>query len=211
MRNKALTLRHNTSKFVIGAGVYSPQVSLCLGVTVGFWPFASRGGRKPLVDALAPPMSIDFAAFAVNDAVVKLWLPEKLAAALDALSANTQASRPDVLRRLLFEHVYGRVLFEQLAAWKIQQEQKPKPPFDPSADLTPRFSPARGASIAHLGKSTEDFKLWLPSSLKQSLEDLAEKDCLGLSDYIRKVLVRLLLGEQAYAEWQDLGRCGGTK
>ncbi len=167
-----------------------------------FWPFASRGARRPLVDAPAPSANIDFAAFAVNDAVVKLWLPERLAAALDTLSANTQASRPDVLRRLLFEHVYGRIMFEQLVAWKIQQEQKPEPPLDASAGPTVLFSPARSASIAHLGKSTEDLKLWLPSPLRASLEDLAAKDSLGLSDYIRKVLVRLLLGEQAYAEWQ---------
>jgi hypothetical protein len=46
--------------------------------------------------------------------VIKLWLPERLLAAIDALCDEHDASRPDVLRWMLFEHAYGRTEFAHL-------------------------------------------------------------------------------------------------
>jgi len=166
-----------------------------------FWPFASRGARVSAMDLSTLPPIIDFALFAINDVAIKLWLPIRLVTALDTISADTEASRPDILRRLFFEHVYGRVLFEQLVVWQKQQEQTPPPPAVPPMI---RCSPSRASSIEYLGKSTEDYKLWLPLPLKTELESLAKKDGLGLSDYLRKILVRLLLGETAYAQWRTV-------
>jgi hypothetical protein len=57
-----------------------------------------------------PPLE----AFLVNDAVIKVWLPAKLSGRVDWLSAHHGSSRPDVLRALLFEHVYGRVTMRKL-------------------------------------------------------------------------------------------------
>jgi hypothetical protein len=72
------------------------------------WPFATRGSRF-LGDAAARhPSRLSAAHFARNDAVIKLWLPEKLLAAVDVLCAEHEASRPDVLRWILFEHVQDR-------------------------------------------------------------------------------------------------------
>jgi hypothetical protein len=77
------------------------------------WPFPSRGARVdtalPDVDDM-PPLE----AFLVNDAVIKVWLPAKLSGRADWLSAHHGSSRPDVLRALLFEHVYGRVAMRKL-------------------------------------------------------------------------------------------------
>ena len=53
-----------------------------------------------------------------------------------------------------------------------------------------------------LGKSQEDFKLWLPLPLKTELEGLAKVEQFGLSDYVRKTLVRILLGEIFHHRWQ---------
>ena len=62
---------------------------------------------------------------------------------------------------------------------------------------TPREINAR-----HLGKATEDLKLFLPARLKLELQDLADAAKQPLSDYLRAVLARHLLGERFFREWQ---------
>jgi hypothetical protein len=42
-----------------------------------------------------------------NDAVIKLWLPERLLAAIDVLCAEHDASRPDVLFAGIFSRPIG--------------------------------------------------------------------------------------------------------
>lgn len=64
------------------------------------------------------------------------------------------------------------------------------------------FSTARAANAHFLGKSTENVKLTLPAALKRELEALAEQTGQPLSDYLRSVLARQLLGEGHYRRWQ---------
>ena len=64
------------------------------------------------------------------------------------------------------------------------------------------FSTARAANAHFLGKSTENVKLMLPEALKRELEALAEQTGQPLSDYLRGVLARDLLGEGHYQRWQ---------
>lgn len=65
-----------------------------------------------------------------------------------------------------------------------------------------RFTTARAVNAHFLGKSSEDFKLTLPAQLKQDLETLAAQRGAPLSDYLRGVLARQLLGENHYQRWQ---------
>lgn len=176
-------------------------------MTVRLWPFASRGARVDTgLDRPGPAVSRDYAAFALNDACIKLWLPERLAVALDRLSVEHDSSRPDVLRRLLFEHVHGREAFEELRAWaRLREVKAPAPTPAPVAGLPGAATPVHPGrrSVGCFGKSTEGFKLWLPAPLQADLVALAEAEGVGLSDYLRKTLVRLLLGERAYRDWQQ--------
>jgi hypothetical protein len=64
------------------------------------------------------------------------------------------------------------------------------------------FSTIRAANAHFLGKSTENVKLTLPAALKLELEALAEQSGQPLSDYLRSVLARQLLGEGHYLRWQ---------
>ncbi len=64
------------------------------------------------------------------------------------------------------------------------------------------FSTARAANAHFLGKSTENVKLTLPEALKRELEALAEQSGQPLSDYLRSLLARQLLGEGHYLRWQ---------
>jgi hypothetical protein len=178
------------------------------------WPFATRGSRF-LGDAAARhPSRLSAAHFARNDAVIKLWLPEKLLAAVDVLCAEHEASRPDVLRWILFEHVHGRTEFAHLrrrareaAEMSVRFCRRPAPPGEaPARDL----ATARAVQQHFLGKATEAVKLTLPAALKQELENLAERFGQPLSDYLRGVLARQLLGEVFHHGWQqELARVNG--
>ena len=78
------------------------------------WPYATRGSRFVGDAAACHPSRLNPEDFANNDAVIKLWLPDQLLAAIDVLCDAHDASRPDVLRWLLFEHAYGRTEFAHL-------------------------------------------------------------------------------------------------
>jgi hypothetical protein len=62
---------------------------------------------------------------------------------------------------------------------------------------------ARAVNAHYLGKATENVKLELPDALKRELESLAAKEGQPLSDYLRGVLARQLLGEGFYRCWQE--------
>jgi hypothetical protein len=65
-----------------------------------------------------------------------------------------------------------------------------------------RLSTARAVNAHFLGKSTEAFKLTVPAALKQELEVLAAQRGEPLSEYLRRILARQLLGEGHYGRWQ---------
>ena len=185
------------------------------------WPFANRGARSVEAKIADTPVSLpkDLSVFIKNDACIKLWLPEKLTIGLDQLSATKGMSRPDVLRWLFFDHVYGRPALEMLTSWKKVQDELERVRkeaedrrWSSQTDSGVKFSPCRSPSareitIQMLGKSMDDFKLWLPSVLKVELEKLAKLEGFGLSDYLRKTLVRQVLGESFHHKWRNaIGR-----
>ena len=181
-----------------------------------WWPFAKRGSRIEQAVMIEPPVDLpkDLAVFRENDACIKIWLPEKLSLAIQVLSDSHEMSRPDVLRSLFFEHVYGRPALEQLKAWKrkVDEEERRRregeakrreATHDSGVSFSLKRGPAERTITAQLlGKSVEDFKLWLPGPLKTELEKLAALEGLGLSDYLRKTLVRVLLGESFHHQWR---------
>ena len=169
------------------------------------WPFASRGARAATVASSTPSSAqLDYAAFAVNDVAVKVWLPQKLVVALGLISADVDNSRPDLLRAVLFEHVHGKAELARMSDWQRRRST--------AVDSDIKFSAKRrvedpAAGLRILGKAVEDLKLWMPTPLRASLIDLASAEALGLSDYIRKVLVYRLLGEAFHRQWQSaIGR-----
>lgn len=161
------------------------------------WPFASRGVTKKVLGAVseASVSSLDFSLYMNNDAYIKVWLPDRISVGLDSLSASNQTSRPDVLRSILFRHAYGTMAYAALMKWKLDN--------DAAKNTTGfKFSPQRTSSIEFLGKSTENLKIWIPMALKNDLAQFACSDGLGISDYVRKILVREFLGECFYKNWR---------
>jgi predicted DNA-binding protein len=165
------------------------------------WPFAARGARAdtalPDIDDM-PALE----AFVENDTIIKVWLPTKLSERIDWLSVQLGASRPDVLRGLLFEHVYGRVALRQLEEFARRKSETPAIWFSKRVLDSPADEKPRQVNLAMLGKATDDFKLHLPARLKTDLADLSKFHGITVSHYIRKALVLVLMGERFHSEWQ---------
>lgn len=169
------------------------------------WPYASRGATKRALERTEAhaPTDMDFNAFSSNDAFIKVWLPERIEIVLDTLSAEHNVSRPDALRAVLFQHVYGVFVYEQFLNWKRKKDEREQTyyqsaPPDPEAVL---FSRSR-TTMDMLGKSTSNLKFWLPIKLKEDLTAIAKLNALGISDYVRLTLAKRLLGEKFIADWQ---------
>jgi hypothetical protein len=162
------------------------------------WPFATRAARA---NTVSPPgvATLDYAAFSKNDVTVTLWLPERLVDALDTVSAESDASRPDVIRSMVFEHLHGRAELARLHNWARTRPSASEPEFKFAEK---RYPIDREANVRTLGKSAADLKLALPSVLKAQMAAHAKAEGLGLSDGIRKVLVLRLLGAEFHARWQ---------
>lgn len=167
------------------------------------WPFAKRGATLKSKAAANEMQSvdIDFSQYATNDEFIKVWLPDRLISVLNNLSASHGSSRPDVIKTLLFRHVYGIATFEAFVSWKAAKDQEATR--SRAIDGAVKFSSQRSHSIEYIGKSTENLKIWVPAKLKSELIEQAAVYSLGVSDYVRMILVKALLGERFYNTWQS--------
>lgn len=168
------------------------------------WPYKTRGSRFMGDIQETSPSRLAALDFKWNTGAIKLWLPDKLLAAIDVRCDVHDSSRPDVLRALLFAHAFGQVELAHLIRRASAPAEVPTTskilfnhPRTSVGDLSRREINAR-----YLGKATEDVKLLLPIDLKAELEYLAAQAQKPLSDYLRGVLARVLLGERLYQEWQ---------
>ena len=183
------------------------------------WPFASASQRFRGA-APTPGDFPDFAAFKVSSVRLKVWLPEMLTQRIDWISVETGSSRPDVVRALLFEHLYGQVAYLGLLEYQRRHDEEAarrkaaQPASDPDrSDDGIVLSRSRDTPIdlQMLGKSDEDLTLGLSQRFMQDLESLAAAHELTPSSYVRKVLVRHLMGEPLHTGWQQaVGRLPAT-
>jgi hypothetical protein len=162
-----------------------------------------------------------FSEFARNDASMKVWLPQILSERLDWISKSDDVSRPDVIRALIFEHLYGRVAYLALLANGAQQRAE-RTLFE-ARDMARRadgferiatavnldgaeakFSRERYSNIDAelIGKPTGNLRLELPHRMRADLVALARVHRLTISHYVRKMLVQQLLGERVHTTWQ---------
>ena len=193
------------------------------------WPFAARGNRAGTI-APEPTDLPPFDAFARNDARIKIWLTQPLSDRIGWLSNKLEVSRPDVLRGLLFEHLYGRVALEALKehvnrqknAQASRRQNAVRSGFGLGAsamaaawngrttleeEVTYSARDVTPIDIRFTGKAVDDFTLELPRRLRDDLDVIAKKHGLTPSSYARKMLVLQLLGEQRHTDWQQaIGR-----
>lgn len=181
------------------------------------WPFSSRSSQHGTV-APTPKDLPDCSEFEQNDKKLKVWLPQVLVDRVNWLSKTRDASRPDVIRALLFEHLYGRVAYEALVRYVADKRTEAALTLarqaqsaswstildgaSSSGDILRSTSRSTQVDLEWLGKSIDDLDVKLPRRMKVDLEDVASKHHLTSSSYIRKMLVLQLLGEPIHTSWQ---------
>lgn len=147
-----------------------------------------------------------------TDAAVNFWLPDSVLNAADALGKELELTRSDVIRNILFLHLYGRVFYEDCLSqenWKtrwreaghfddaIMFSRSTPLKTDIGSDGQPKSpKPApRTAYIATYGKSVKSIKVWLPSVMREHLEQINEPENNNLAETLRGVLTTDLLGQ----------------
>lgn len=171
---------------------------------MGMWPFAKRGSRFDGDADEHFPSDINPRDFKDNKAIIKLWLPSKILAGVDIIGQRYHVGRPDVLRAILFEHVYGRAELVQLDIRERRRQSKLTGRISEALFMLrepENYDTARAATVGLIGKAEHDLKLELPIRLRDELVQLAEGADQAISEYIRGVLVRQILGEALYQRW----------
>ena len=174
------------------------------------WPYSARSSQYNVI-APKPQDWPAFDEFEKSEASLKVWLPQILIDRINWISKTRDVSRPDIVKALAFENVYGRVAYEGLIAHVNQKRNassKPAQKSNESIDIflhgQIRFSRTITTpdDLEHLGKSDEDLTIKLPQRLKDDLALIAKLNGLTPSSYVRKLLVLHLLGEQVHSKWQ---------
>ena len=183
------------------------------------WPFSSRVSQGYTI-APHPQDLPNFEDFEKSDAGLKVWLPQVLSDRVKWLSKARDVSRPDVIRALLFEHLYGRVAYEAFVKYAAQKRAEVEYKLarerllassepDNSAlgfnsnSIKQSTSRYTQVDLQHLGKSVDDIDVSLPRQMKIDLQEVAQMHRLSASGYVRKMLVLQLLGERVHRTWQD--------
>jgi hypothetical protein len=183
------------------------------------WPFTTRGSRSS-TQAYKPRDFPVFQDFAISDAKLKVWLPEYLVDRIAWLSFQKDASKPDVARALLFEHLYGWAAYEELQVHFAETRKlhaitqaRNSNGFGDRLDIQlhgrneeqVQFSVRDTTKIdlSYIGKSDWDFTFTMPKQMLKDLGIVASLHGITPSHCMRKILVLQLQGELVHARWQS--------
>ncbi len=166
----------------------------------------------------------DFSEFGSAKVAVKVWLPEPMDQILRELADYFSLSRTELIKQTLFIYVYGRYRFEQM---RLQKEGffHQMPMFSRSGDRTK--DPLRKlskkeleelkkhveesgwdgdetASRTSLGKNFFNYKVWMPTLLRDDATRLADHAGIKLSHFIREVLISTYMGHLRLPEREEM-------
>lgn len=142
-------------------------------------------------------------AYSKRDASITLWLPESIKDRLNEVCTYIDTSVSDLIRQILFIHMYGRVDFLGL----LQSKHPTALNSHIDTGIVPEITPQVELELKAIKKkpsknvaevSTSSVKVWVPSKMKTDLDQLAIKNKTSLSDYSRHVIITHLLGHIPY-------------
>lgn len=124
------------------------------------------------------------------DAALKFWLPESVEKKIDEMCSLQDTTASDLVRQILFIHLYGRYDLFGLVERKSYTFQ---------LNQVPRYSLAwsesnTDAPAAPVEKSIADLKVWIPAKMKADIQMLAKKAGKKPSLFVRQVIITHLFG-----------------
>jgi hypothetical protein len=120
---------------------------------------------------------------------LKFWLPESVETKIDEMCSFQDTSASDLIRQILFVHLYGRYDLFGL----IERQNRTY-----LLNSRPKFSLAPKAYSAPTPKKIEkniaDIKVWVPARMKEDIVILAKTAGKMPSVYMREVVITHLFG-----------------
>jgi hypothetical protein len=143
----------------------------------------------------------DMGQLAQHDVAVKVWLPEVVAQTLKWVADHEGVSQSSWVREHLMGYVYGQAA---LLAYRIRAKRAG------NGDI--RFSRSGGKQalgrwiykVPQLGKNAVAFKVWMGEQMQSDLSALATHAGVGLSPFLREVLVGELFGRGSLPERPEI-------
>ena len=135
---------------------------------------------------------------------LKIWVPETVFEALTLAASDRSVSRPELIRRLLFSHLFGRDALDKTldSLRKIEEENSIR--FSRRSGgyySLPDRSEARseGETALPLGKSVADALVLVSDDIHKGLRHLAERHSQPLGTYAAYVLCWAMFGRGVYS------------
>jgi predicted DNA-binding protein len=131
----------------------------------------------------------DYDQLDICDSAIKFWLPETVEKKIDEMCSFQDTSASDLIRQILFIHLYGRYDLFGLIERQNHTYQ---------LNSLPKFSLR---SIDHLvplpipiEKNIADVKVWVPAKMKEDILMLAKDAGKKPSAYVRETIITHLFG-----------------
>lgn len=129
------------------------------------------------------------------DVALKFWLPEYVERMIDRMCRFQDTSASDLIRQILFIHLYGRydlfgLIERQDETYNLQTREKVRFSLRPNT-----FEEEVAISIEEKNKrNIADVKVWVPSKMKDDIRQLAQKAGKKPSVYVRELIIIHLFG-----------------
>lgn len=125
------------------------------------------------------------------DVALKFWLPESVEKKIDEMCSFQDTSASDLIRQILFIHLYGRYdLFGLIERQNHTFRLNCRPKYSiakRSADYIP-------PPPEPVEKNIADVKVWVPARMKDDIQALARQAGKKPSEYVRKVIFTHMFG-----------------
>lgn len=131
------------------------------------------------------------------DVALKFWLPEYVERMIDRMCSFQDTSASDLIRQILFIHLYGRydlfgLIERQDQTYNLQTREKAMYSLCPE-----KLSPEQEAAKDLERRKTQniaDVKVWVPAKMKNDIKQLAQKVEKKPSVYVRELIITHLFG-----------------
>ena len=137
-----------------------------------------------------------------NDAELRVWIPEPLKVAMTETAKRHDEPLSTYVREFFITYLYGA---HELLCMRDNQTgifYEPPPTGNTEKAESPvMFSrPSKVDYIPGLGKNIVPYKLFLNEKIKSDLMDLAERNGIPLSQFVREILVSHFLGHSVWPQ-----------
>ncbi|MDD2500723.1 MAG: hypothetical protein PHN92_07885 [Geobacter sp.] len=129
------------------------------------------------------------------DVALKFWLPEYVEKMIDRMCSFQDTSASDLIRQILFIHLYGRydlfgLIERQDQTYNLQTRERTRFSL---RELSLEEEVERSLEAKN-ARNIADVKVWVPAKMKDDIKLLAHKAGKKPSQFVREIIITHLFG-----------------